>query len=311
MVGRLVALSCAIALLQVPAAAQAELPGGRAIAVATSVSPDVHLFAEPVVAETRVIVDPQEFDPDRISVKASFAPYELIGPLKQSRRKVGDAVELRYAATLRCLDGTCLAPRYQTVLGEQEGGRAERYTFRFPPAEILYEHPGGRVELLLQRAFPALEVVSRINTAQLDAATTALGTYTASLDPPRSTYRISPGALAAGAFALTGLLLLIPGWLAGRFLFRRWRSTRQPRRLSPVERALLLVDWAGRRQDGEEDRRRALEALAEVLERSGASPLAETTRTFAWSEDVPDRTRTDELASEARSVLARGNGRSR
>ncbi|HEU0303959.1 MAG TPA: hypothetical protein VFR32_05200 [Gaiellaceae bacterium] len=309
MVGRLVALTCAAALLA-PAVAQAELPGGRAIAVATSLSPDVHLFADPVVAETRVIVDPREFDPDGIRVKASFAPYEQVGPLQESRRRVGDAVELRYAATLRCLDGTCLAPRHRTQLGEQEGGRSERYTFRFPPAEVLYEHPSGRVELLLQRPFSALEVVSRINTAQLDAATTALGTYTASLEPPSPTYRLSAGRVAAGAFALAGLLLLLPGWLAGRSLLRRWRSTRQPRRLSPVERALLLVDWTGQRQNGQEDRRRALEALAEVLEHSGAAPLAETTRTLAWSEEGPDRTTTGELASEARSVLERGNGRS-
>jgi hypothetical protein len=310
MVGRLVALACVLALLLAPAAARGELPGGRAIAVATSISPDVHLFAEPVVAHIRVIVDPDVFDPDRITIRSSFAPYERVGALKESRRAVGDAVELRYTTTLRCLDAECLAPRYQTVLGEQEGGRSERYTYRFPPAEILYEHPSGRVELLFQRPFPALEVVSRINTAQLDSATTALGTYTAGLDPPVPTYRVSPRALAAGAFALAALLLLIPAWLAGRFLLARWRATRQPRRLSPVERALLLVAWAGLRQDGEEDRRRALEALADVLERSGASPLAEATRTSAWSEDVPDRTRTDELATEARSVLGRGHGRS-
>lgn len=319
MVGRLGVVITALVLLGAPAAAQSPLPGGRAIAVATSVSPDVHLFAEPVIARARVIVDPREFDPDRIKVQMSFAPYELVGTLRRSQRNVGDVVELGYTATLRCLEAACLAPRYKTVLGEQEGGRPERYTFRFPPAEVLYERPNGRVELLLQRPFPAVEVVSRINTAQLDAVDPLVdelgeGTasaYTASLDPPSPTYRLPPRVFAAGAFALAGLLLLFPARLAGGFLLARRRARRRPRRLSPGERALLLVEWAGRQPDGEQDRRRALEALADVLERSGARPLAETTRTFAWAEEAPDVTRADDLASEARSVLGGGNGRGR
>jgi hypothetical protein len=317
MVGRLGVVICALGLLAAPAEAQNPLPGGRAIALATSISPDVHLFAEPVTARTRVIVDPREFDPDLIKVQMSSAPYELVGPLEQSRRNVGDLVELRNSATLRCLDAACLAPRYRTVLGEQEGGRSERYTFRFPPAEVLYERPNGRLELLLQRPFPAVEVVSRINTAQLDAVDPlaeelgegSASTYTASLEPPPPTYRIPPRALAAGALALAGALLLFPAWLAGSFVLARWRATRRPLRLSPVERALLLVEWSGRQQDGEQDRRRALEALADVLERSGAEPLADTTRTVAWAEEAPDRERVAELAREAHSALGGGNGR--
>jgi hypothetical protein len=309
-VARLIVPACVLGLLLAPAPARADLPGGRAIAVSTSVSPDVHLFGEPVVARTRVIVDPREFDPDRIRVETRFAPYVQGGPVQRSRRTVGDLVELRYESTLRCLDAECLAPRYRTVLGEQEGGRAERYTFRFAPSEVRYEHPNGRVELLFQRPFPALEVVSRINTAQLDAATGGSGTYTASLEPPSATYRTSPSVLAASAFVLAGLLLLLPAWLAGRVIYRRWRS-REPRRLSAIERALLLVDWTSRQQNGEEDRRRALEALADVLERDGVAPLAEKTRTVAWSEEQPDRMSAGELANEARTALAEEHGRRR
>lgn len=317
MIGRLGTVVCALALLAAPAAAQTSLPGGRAITVATAVSPDVHLFAEAVTAQARVIVDPREFDPDRISVRMTFAPYELVGRLQESRRNVGGVVELRYTATLRCLEAACLAPRFKTVLGEQEGGRSERYVFRFRPAEVLFERPNGRVELLLQRPLPALEMVSRINTAQLDAVDPlaeelgegSANAFTASLEPPSPTYRLPPRALALGALGLASVLLVLPAWLAGGFLLARWRARRRPRRLSPVERALLLVEWAGRQHDGEQDRRRALEALADVLERNGASPLAETTRTFAWAEEAPDRPRADELAREARSALRRGNGR--
>jgi hypothetical protein len=300
-----------------PATAQAVLPGGRAIAVTTSISPDVHLFAEPVVVRVAVVVDAKQFDPDRITAQLSFDPYKLVGPVERSRRRVGDVVELAYTATLRCLDADCIAPPRSTALGAQEGGRPERYTLRFPPAEIVYQHPGGRVELLLQRKFPAVEVVSRINASQLKAASQyrfqnplLANTYRASVEPPPATYRVPPRLLAAGALALAALLALFPATLAGRVVLRRWRASHRPRQLSPLERALLLVQWTSRQPDGEEDRRRALDALADVLEHSGALPLAEITRTSAWADAAPGPQRADELAAEARSVLGGGgNGR--
>jgi hypothetical protein len=318
-VARLVLVACALAAaLPAPALGQA-LPGGRALAVTTSLSPDVHLFAEPVRASVRVIVDPRAFDSDRIEIRASFLPYELVRSPERSRRTVGDLVELRYVATLRCLEAACLAPRFQTVLGEQEGGRAERFTFRFAPAQVLYRREGDRVELLLQRLFPPLEVVSRINASQLAAADqlgldslpdpSAQSGYAASLAPPEPTYRIPPRALAAGAFVLAGLLLIFPLALASRYAFRRWADGRRPRPLSATERAFLLVEWAVRQPDGEEDRRRALEALADVLEQRGAEPLAATTRTVAWAEEAPDPARTRELGGRARLALGKADGR--
>jgi hypothetical protein len=316
-VGRLGVAACVLAAaLPAPALGQAPLPGGRAIAVATSISPDVHLFAEPVTASVRVIIDPREFDPDRIEVRTSFLPYELLRSQERGRHTVGALVELRYTATLRCLEIACLAPRFRTVLGEQEGGRAERFTFRFAPAEVLYRREDDRVELLLQRPFPALEVVSRINTAQVAAAADPLGLeaghsseFTANLAPPEPTWRIRPRLLAAGALALAGLLLVFPVWLATRFGLEEWRARRRPRALSPAERAFLLVEWSVARADGDEDRRRALEALADVLERSGVEPLAESTRSEAWAEEAPDRNRTRELAGRARLALGKANGR--
>jgi hypothetical protein len=273
----------------------------------------VHLFAEPVEARVRVIVDSTELDPNRLRVQTNFQPYELVGTMEQSRRTIGDVVELEYVAILRCLRADCLAPRYQTVLGEQEGGRPERFTFRFPPAKTLLEHPNGRTELLLERPFSALEGVSRVNTAQLEAVDpladpglvdpSAASAYTASIEPPSLTYRVSPRAVAGAALALAVSLLLFPAWLVGRGVLARWRAARVPRALSRGDRALLLVEWANRQQDGVEDRRRALEALADVLDESGAEPLAETARTVAWEEQVPDPTRAGELASDARSIL--------
>jgi hypothetical protein len=303
---------CGVGLLLVASPARAQLPDGRGIAVTTSISPDVHLFAEPVAARVRVIVDPAQFDPDRLGVQTDFGPYEQVDT-EQSRRTVGDAVELHYVTTLRCLRAECLAPRFRTVLGEQEGGRPERFTFRFRPAEITYARADGRTELVLQRPFPALEVVSRINTAQLEAVDpladptlvdpALASAYTASIEPPGTTYRVSPGVLAGIALALAAGLLVFPAWLAGRAVVARWRRRRAPRDLSPLDRALLLVEWTSRQEDGEEDRRRALEALADVLDERGAEPLAETARTVAWEERPPDESRARELAGEARSLV--------
>jgi hypothetical protein len=297
-------------LLLAPAAwAQDALPGGRAIFATASVSPDTHLFAEPVVAQVELMLDPGQLDPERIQVRMRFAPYRRVGPVEETRRTVGEVVHLRYTATLRCLHAACIAPRFGTALGQQEAGRAERYTFRFPPAEIRYEQAGGRPELLFVRPFPALQVVSRINTAQLEAADQAGATgsgYTASLAPPSPTYRMSPEWIAALALAVAFVLFLLPAGLGGRFVLERWRASRRPRQLSPLERALVLVEWTSRGADGEHERRKALEALAGALERGGARPLAEVTRTFAWAEASPDRERAEELAAEARATVTGG-----
>jgi hypothetical protein len=313
-VGRAAIAAWAAALLLAPAAAaQDALPGGRAIFATASVSPDTHLFAEPIAARVDIVLDPAQLDPDRIQVRMGrFTPYELLGPVEEKRTEAGELVRLRFTATLRCLDVRCLASRYRTVLGEQEGGRPERYNFRFRAAEILYEE-SGRPQLLLRRSFPVLEVVSRINSAQLDAADqpAAVGSgYMASLEPPSPTYRLTPEWIAALAFGAALLLFLFPATLAARFAHARWKASRRPRRLSPLERALVLVEWTGRRTDGEHERRKALEALADALELEGAGQLAETTRTYAWAEDSPDPERAQELAAEARTTVTGGaNGR--
>lgn len=307
---RAAALALLATLVAAPAAAaEAGIPGGRALVVRTSVSPETHLFAEPVVARVDVVVDPALLDPDALRVSQRFAPYQPIRPTEETRRRVGELVHLRYSTTLRCLHVGCIAPRFRTDLGEQEGGRAERHTFRLPAAEV---RDGNR--LLLTKGFPPIEVVSRANTARLDDVNVppfiARSVYVASLEPPPPTYRVPPTLLAALALAGAFALLLFPAVLVGRAARARWVASRRPRPLSPLERALVLVDWTARREDGEEDRRKALELLADVLERGGAGSLAETTRELAWAEQSPDRSRSGELAAEAKRTLAGGgNGR--
>ena len=316
MVARAAALGWLAALFLVPAApAQDALPGGRALVATASVSPEAHLFADPVVARLDLVLDPRQFDPDRIRVALRFAPYEPVGEIQETRREVGKLVHVRYTATLRCLDVRCIAPQESTILGQQEAGRGERHTLQFAPAEIGYQNEAGRAQALLQRRFPPVQVVSRINTARLDEAANqpllrSRSSYVASLEPPPTTYRVSPTLLAALALGAAGLLLLFPAVLLVRLAYGRWRDARRPRPLSPLERALVLVEWTARGQNGAEDRRKALEALAAALEQAGARPLAETTRELAWAEESPGREHAGEVAAQARHTAA-GGGRGR
>jgi hypothetical protein len=80
--------------------------------------------------------------------------------------------------------------------------------------------------------------------------------------------------------------------------------------LTPLEQALELLEDAGR-ADGAEDRRRALELVAEVLDLDHPD-LARAARTLAWSEDDPLVEQTSGLATRVRTTIdttTNGNGR--
>ena len=313
MVARGLCVAATLSLLVASAAAAAEspLPGGRAVVATASVTPTTHLFGDAIVARVDVVFDPAEFDPERLRVRLRFEPYEAVGGIRETRRRSGRLVHVRYEAALRCLHVGCLAPRTETILGGQEEGRAERKTVQFPPAAVLYG-PQGNAELLLSRLFPPVQVVSRINTAQASglapgAQPGSRGAFAASLEPPPMTYRIRPGLLAGLAVGAALLLLVFPLVVVGRLAHGRWRAARGWRPLPPLERALVLVDWSARREDAGEDRRKALEALAVVAEQRGARPLADTTRALAWAEEPPPPELAGEAGSEARRTLDGGS----
>lgn len=315
MVGRALGAYLALLVLAPVAAAQqqAPLPGGRGLVATTSLAPATHLFADPIVATLDVVLDPAQFDPDRLDVGLRFDPYEPVGEVTRTRRELGGLVHLRYEATLRCLHLDCIAPRFESALGDQEEGRSERHAIRLPPAELVYEEVVGSPEVLLTKLFPTVEVVSRVNASRLqgldpDARPGSEGAFVASLEPPERTYRARPALLAGLLLGAALLFSLLPAVLAGRAVRARWRASRVQGPLSPVQRALVLVEWSARRDDVE-DRRKALEALAAVLDDGGAGPLAESTRELAWAAAMPAGDEAGAAGAEARQVLTRaGDG---
>jgi hypothetical protein len=271
------------------------LPPGRAIETARSLDPTTHLFADPVTARLEVVVDRELLDPDRVGLRAHFEPYERVGSVKVARRDLGRYTRLRYEYTLRCLTAACIPVRFESILGEQEQGRPERRTFRLAPAQVRYEDPTGDFpDVLRSVSWPPLTAVSRLNEAQSEAEF-PFRANPASL--PALSYRAAP-PLVAGALLLAAIALLA---LPARRGLRWWRDRQAPAVeaaqvvLAPLERALLLVEWA-RERDGAE-RRGALEVLAAELDRSGVREQAAQARVLAWSRTTP--------SSEAAEILVR------
>lgn len=293
----LVAAGCAVG------AEAPDLPPGRAVLATPSLTPAVHLFGDTVVARLDVVVDERRLDPGRVKLVPRFGPYELVGPAEVERTDHGDVTEVRYTLRLRCLGPSCIPRRLGSNAGADEPGRGERRAFRFRPSQLTYDE-GPRDRVLRVVRFPVLESVSRINESEFGLVRFP---FVAGYRPlPEVTWVAAPQLLAA-LLVVAALALLTPGAL----LLRRWWRGRRPEvvveepELPPLERALQLVLWSRDRPDGE-DRRRALEVLAETLDAEGPPELADDARVLAWSPSSPTPTAATALVERVR---ARTNGR--
>ncbi len=278
-------------------------PPGRFVATSRSLTPNVHLFAEPVVARLDVVVDRRHLDPGLIRVSAAFLPYELVTSVATTREDFARFTRLRYEYTLRCLEYDCVPTQHATDLGEQESGRPERKSFRFGPARVLYDDPDG-VRQLRRVWWPPLESTSRINEADLfrpPMLSSARSQWRTSFAPlPEPSYRIAPPLLAVAFLAGALALLALPATLVVRAVRRRRPPPPETEpELPPLDRALLLVEWARGREDGE-DRRAALELLAFELDAAGRGEQARAARRLAWSPSSPSPEAAEELVEEVR-----------
>lgn len=250
------------------------LPPGRTIAATTEITPRTSLFGDTLTARVIAAVDRRRIDPDELELRARFEPFERVGEIEVARRDVGRQTQLVYRVRLRCDQFACL-PR-----GGSLGGEA-RSKFALKPARL------GNLSV----RWPPIEVASRINQSELEAFR-----YRAAVAPvPKPSPRVAPRTLAVASLSAAALLTLLAFGLFGRSALRAWRR-RPELELPPVERALLFLQWT---RDGE-DRRRALELLAEALEGEGRRDLARSARKLAWSDASPSAQQADVLAEEVR-----------
>jgi len=282
------------------------LPEGRFLAARQTVTPRVHLFAEPIVARIDVIVDTVRYDPDFLRVVSSFDPYEEQHEPVVTRRDSDRYTHLSYEYVLRCLVYACLE---EVGGGPQEalpggvpppttgaGGFGERSTTRFDAARVVYEDPDKGTRTIQNVAWPDVQSVSRLNYGATTSGTGVPGSvgvggigfpFEASVTPlPEASYRASPNLLGAGLIVGALVLLALPAALVLRALRREDEIVvEEAPELPPLDRALALVEWARERTEAAE-RREALEALAVELDEA-KSPLADDARRLAWSPAPP------------------------
>jgi hypothetical protein len=284
------------------------LPEGRFLSASQSITPRVHLFGDGVLARIDVVVDRERYDPDRIRVAANFEPYEREGEVVRKERDLGRYAHLRYEFTLRCVVHECLeevggippqglSGGIPTAPGGHSGF-GERKSTTLKAARVLYDDPEKGTQRVRNVHWPELQSVSRLNYA--DTSVTGIGfPFEASVTPlHEATTRASPALLGAGFLLGAVALLGIAAALVASLLRREPAvSVEAAPELSPLERALQLVEWA--RERPEPERREALEVLAVELDPSAAE-LSRVVRRLAWSLAVPAAEAIDDIIESAR-----------
>jgi len=297
---RAVLLSALLALLAAGCGGDADSPAvplGRNVAVSRSLEPKAGFFGEPVVARVQLVVDRAQLDPALIRLEPRTFPYRPATALDVDRRDFERYTRLRYEVTLRCLYYPCLPKRVDVP---NIPYRDQRVT-RFKAWHVYYDDPATKQTRHLARVWwPKRETVSNLDLSDVRVASPETPGRVTLTPLPELTYGISPPLLAALLLLAAALLLVYPA----RLVLRRRASRRPPppepeAPLPPLERALLLVDWARDRVDGE-DRRKALEALAFELDAAGREELAGSTRRLAWSLDSPSPDAADRLVEAVR-----------
>jgi hypothetical protein len=256
----------------------------RAVSARTSLTPSTHLFAEPVVARLDVVLDADAIDTDEVEVTTDFEPYEVLRE-RRTHEDFGRLTRLHYEVTLRCLLIACIPEVLQSAAGEAETGRGERATIRLAPARVAFDDPDSGERKVRNAPWPPLESVSRITASDVPSFGFVFKTSVVPLVEP--TYRVPPAALAGGLAAAALALLALPATLVGRWARRRRPAPPQEApELTPLERALALVEWANERERATE-RREALEVLAVELDALERGDLAGRARELAWSAGAP------------------------
>jgi hypothetical protein len=271
------------------------------------VEPQAILFGDTIQAHVDVLLDRRRVDPGSVRVSTEFVPWEIVGPQTRVRRDAGSNTHLSTTFTLRCTSSPCLPTNEASAL-------------EFTRARVSYAPqgaaPAARKSIAVD--WPILLVYSRFAAANLDEQTSDAPWRADLTSFPAVSYRVSPSVVLPALLVLAGLLAVAGAALAFVAIPRR-RAIPEPEPepepepvivLTPLEQALELLEDASR-ADGAEDRRRALELVAEVLDIEHPD-LARAARTLAWSEDDPLVEQTSGLATRVRTTIdTHGNGNGR
>lgn len=256
-------------------------------------SPEQHLFGDPVRARVEIVVDTARVDPDSVEIGANFAPYRELRPVIASKGENGSTAKLQYDYLLGCHAARCL-PR---GTGRVElGGVAVNYLRRGASAP-----DAATIEWVPIRA------AGRIDPNELDQA--ALRSDLRDLPPP--SYSVSPRTVELVALALAVLFAAAAVLLILRLLPLDRLATRLGARFvdkrSSLEQALALVRESSASGSSEEGRR-ALERLAVELRRTENAALARDASRLAWSRGTPRSTGVGSLSDDVERAISE-NGR--
>jgi flagellar basal body-associated protein FliL len=271
------------------------------ISATARLSPRIALFGDTLTATVDVVVDRKVLDPEGVEVTWSDAAWKPVGTPERTRRDSRATAYVRTTYVLRCLAQPCVPVR-------------ETEEVQFGAARVSYVAPVGEGtrRLTVEAEWPPLVVHSRLAGPEENRRDLLASPWRAdTVSLPAVSYRVSPW--------LVLVLLVVAGVLfvaAAAVILYRLLPEREPPPepepepepvATPLEQALALLE-APTAANGAQDRRRALELVAEEVERWGDDDLALAARTLAWSEDSPEGDETRALASRLRGQLERTDG---
>jgi hypothetical protein len=271
------------------------------ITATATLDPRIVLFGDTITAQVDVVVDRTVIDPDQVTVTSTFTPWTQVAKPVRSRRDAGGTTYLRTTFVLRCLTTPCVPVRPTEEVD-------------FEPARVGYAASvgDGARRLSVDVPWPRLVVHTRV-AESTDSRRDVLGAPWRAdfVSLPLVSYRVSPGLLLALLLAGGILLVLVAASVGYRAIPERVPPPEPEPPPVPVasllEQALALLE-APAATDGAEDRRRALELVADEVDRWGDVDLAHTARALAWSEDAPGGDATRAFAAQLRSRMESSNG---
>jgi hypothetical protein len=264
------------------------------LVASSSVTPESSLFADPLVAEVDVVLDPRRIDPASVQLTPSFGPFLVRAESRSLERGVGAAAIVRFRYQVECVSAACVP-----LIGKKKGSGIESEAIELPAAKLTARKRSGAA-LAQDVVWPAFTMHSRLTAEEAGLSTPHIAP---SFSPPPVSWRLSPDLVGGLALSLAVVLALAAGLLVASVAARdtvRLRLRRSARRLTPIERALRLAEHAAAASEIDEERK-ALQLLAAELRQIGSGELADQARWLAWSEHDPTRDGLDSLAHAVRT----------